>query len=201
MQRVVSGSLGWTMILSIWSINVLPVKNASMRLLLHRYTMGISRWSMEANSLWTMLAPSDVKGFRWLSVPFRYRLSCHHETYDINSDHLEVERYILRSMGFQTCYCLIMRQTSHQKSLQSSWGQMAQFTICSSARKATHVIVGVWNARSAVNKALEYHWRQLPQVLFLSRQNFVTCLSRQNTKLCLSRQNIFIATKLLSRQT
>ena len=28
------------MMLSIWSINVLPVKNTSMRLLLHRYTHG-----------------------------------------------------------------------------------------------------------------------------------------------------------------
>ena len=39
---------------------------------------------------------------------------------------------------------------------------------------------------------LQYHWRELPQVSFLSRQN--TCLSRQNTS--------FVATKVgLSRQT
>ena len=36
-----------------------------------------------------------------------------------------------------------------------------------------------------------YHWRELPQVWFLSRQKDVF----------LSRQNVFVATKLLSRQT
>ena len=61
-----------------------------------------------------------------------------------------------------------------------------------------------------------YHWRELPQVSFLSPQTRVCrdktrLLSRQKytcrdktfvpTKLCLSKQNIFVATKLLSRQT
>ena len=61
-----------------------------------------------------------------------------------------------------------------------------------------------------------YHWRELPQVLFLLRQKY-TCLSRQNTsfvvtKVCLLWQkfcfgkhifvmtNSFVMTKVLSRQ-
>ena len=33
----------------------------------------------------------------------------------------------LHSMGFWICWCLIMAQTLHQRSLLSSWGQMASF--------------------------------------------------------------------------
>ena len=49
----------------------------------------------------------------------------------------------------------------------------------------------------------EYHWRELPQVLFLSRQN-TAFLSRKNYvcryKIFLLRQNYFVAAKVLSRQ-
>ena len=46
-----------------------------------------------------------------------------------------------------------------------------------------------------------YHWWELPQVSFLSRQKYA-CRDKTfaATKICSSRQNIFVATKLLSRQ-
>ena len=44
---------------------------------------------------------------------------------------------------------------------------------------------------------VDYHWRELPQVSFLSRQKYA-CRNKTfvATKLCLSRQNIFVATNI-----
>ena len=67
--------------------------------------------------------------------------------------------------------------------------------------------VRLWCSPFLPNR-VTYHWRELPQVSFLSRQKFCACLSRQNPffprqkhAIILSRQ-IFVVTNVsLSRQT
>ena len=71
--------------------------------------------------------------------------------------------------------------------------------VCWAERKA-------WTSLTAPHSVIvtpSYHWRELPQESFLSRQSFVAtnmCLCFVTTKVCLSRQNIFFTTKLLLRQ-
>ena len=52
-----SGGLGWTVILRIWSISVPPFENTSMRLLLHRYIQMVRG----SEFMWIVLSPSKVK--------------------------------------------------------------------------------------------------------------------------------------------
>ena len=84
-ELVMSGDLGWTMIVRIWSVSVPPVNNTSMHVLLHCHVtpMGISRWSMEVNSCGLCWPLQRWNVFGGCLCFFQMGQSCHYEAVTI----------------------------------------------------------------------------------------------------------------------